>query len=258
MLKKLQKFGLSVNEAKAYMVLFKKDMLTAQDVAKASKIPPTKVYQVLERMCAKQIIENSDNQNITDSANIIHRSAKKLNKLVDQLLDLSKLEAREMKLKTSQTNIIDLVREIIASFSPLAERKKITIKFTSSDNNILVYLDRDKFEKVLTNILSNAFKFTAENGHITVDVSQRDGNAEIKISDTGIGIPKGRLPKIFNRFYQVDGSHTREQEGTGIGLALTKELLDLHKGEIEVESEEGGGTTFTVRFLFRFFNQMLK
>jgi signal transduction histidine kinase/ligand-binding sensor domain-containing protein/CheY-like chemotaxis protein len=197
---------------------------------------------------AKQIIEKSDDQSITDSASLIHRSADKLNSLVDQLLDLSKLEAGEMTLRTSQIDVIRALKEIIFSFTPLAEKKKITLRFNPSKEQFLIYLDRDKFDKIITNILSNAFKFTAENGQISIDVSQKDKILEIKISDTGIGISNERLPQIFNRFYQVDGSHTREQEGTGIGLALTKELVELHKGKIGAESEESQGTTITIRF----------
>jgi signal transduction histidine kinase/ligand-binding sensor domain-containing protein/CheY-like chemotaxis protein len=197
---------------------------------------------------AKQIIEKSDDQSITDSASLIHRSADKLNSLVDQLLDLSKLEAGEMTLRTSQIDVIRALKEILLSFTPLAEKKKITLRFNPSKEQFLIYLDRDKFDKIITNILSNAFKFTAENGQISIDVSQKDKILEIKISDTGIGISNERLPQIFNRFYQVDGSHTREQEGTGIGLALTKELVELHKGKIGAESEESQGTTITIRF----------
>src|SRR4030066_127518 len=98
----------------------------------------------------------------------------------------------------------------------------------------------------MTTISSNAFKFTPEGGTIEVTVRKDERNSNIIISDTGIGIPKEKISKIFDRFYQVDGSHTREQEGTGIGLSLTKELVELHKGTIEVESESGKGTTVTI------------
>ena len=92
------------------------------------------------------------------------------------------------------------------------------------------------------------FKFTPEDGLVEVNVGKSDKYLDIKVSDTGIGIPREKMSKIFNRFYQVDGSHTREQEGTGIGLSLTKELVELHKGKIEVESEPGKGSTFTISF----------
>ncbi len=166
--------------------------------------------------------------------------------LVNQLLDLSKLEAGKMTFETREQNIIPLLKGLVLSFISLAERKKITLKFNTIEENLNVYTDKDKVEKIITNLLSNAFKFTPECGKIDFTVEKMIKDVEIRITDDGIGIPKERIDKIFDRFYQVDGSHTREGEGTGIGLALTKELVELHKGKIKVESKEGEGTTLTV------------
>ncbi|MEE9572134.1 MAG: ATP-binding protein, partial [Candidatus Neomarinimicrobiota bacterium] len=177
----------------------------------------------------------------------VHRNADMLYGLVNQLMDLSKLEAGKMTLKTCEENIVPILKGLVLSFASLAERKNITLKFDSSDEVIVAYIDIEKVEKIVINILSNAFKFTKEGKNINVDIRVREENTEIVISDEGIGISKERLKNIFDRFYQVDSSHTREHEGTGIGLALTKELVELHKGEIGVESEEGKGTTFIVR-----------
>jgi DNA-binding response OmpR family regulator/two-component sensor histidine kinase len=166
-----------------------------------------------------------------------------------------------MKLQTIPQNIIPLLKALVLSFTSYAERKKITLKFNSPEEEIIAYIDKDKIEKIITNVLSNAFKFTPEGGRIEVKVKptpksppgrgtegvgQESKFVEISISDTGVGIPADRIDKIFDRFYQVDGNHTRQQEGTGIGLSLTKELVELHKGKIEVESKEGEGTTFTI------------
>ncbi len=210
---------------------------------------------------AKQIIEKTNEPDTRDSANFIYRNSQKLIRLVNQLLDLSKLEAGEMNIRASETDIIAFLKEIVLSFTTYAEKKNITLKFINDEDQILVYLDRDKMYKIINNVLSNAFKFTPEGGNIEVTVKSKPssfpplvkgelkgGSIEIIISDTGIGIPKDRIDKIFDRFYQVDGSHTREQEGTGIGLALTKELVDLHAGKIKVESKEGEGSTFTISF----------
>jgi DNA-binding response OmpR family regulator/anti-sigma regulatory factor (Ser/Thr protein kinase) len=109
-----------------------------------------------------------------------------------------------------------------------------------------VCVDKDKLEKIVNNLLSNAFKFTPEGGRIDFTIEKINGYVEIRVADSGMGIAAERLDKIFDRFYQVDGNHTRESEGTGIGLSLTKELVELHKGKIEVESEYGKGTTFKV------------
>jgi len=231
---------------------------------------------------AKQLLERFKDDKAKEQLDLIHRSAKKLNRLVDELLDISKIEAGEMKLKACQVNIVSVVKEMALSFHSLAERKRITFKLNSDADKITVYIDKDKFDKILSNVLSNAFKFTPEGGKVEVElkaspksspkertlksafsplergtacpalagegVCQKGGTAEIKISDTGVGIQKDQLEKIFDRFYQVDDSHTREHEGTGIGLALTKELVDLHKGKIEVESDEGKGSTFRLIF----------
>ncbi len=194
----------------------------------------------------KQIIERIKDEKTKDELSLVHRNAKKLLGLVNQLLDISKLESGNMKLQTIPQNFIPLLKALVLSFTSYAERKRITLRFNSVENEIVIYLDRDKVEKIFTNILSNAFKFTPEGGMIEVSVNKEDKHINVIVSDTGIGIQKEKISKVFDRFYQVDGSHTREQEGTGIGLSLTKELVELHKGKIEVESEEGKGTTVTI------------
>jgi signal transduction histidine kinase/DNA-binding response OmpR family regulator/ligand-binding sensor domain-containing protein len=197
---------------------------------------------------AQQLMERIKDNKAKEELDLIHRSAKKLNRLVDELLDISKIEAGEMKLKTCPLNLVTVVNELAFPFYSLAESKKITFKFKSDVNEIITYIDKDKFDKILTNVLSNAFKFTPEGGKVELGISCKEKNVEIIINDTGVGIPKAHIDRIFDRFYQVDGSHTREHEGTGIGLTLTKELIELHKGKIEVESEESKGTIFRLIF----------
>jgi two-component sensor histidine kinase len=190
------------------------------------------------------------------------RNARNLLGLVNQLLDLSKLEAGKLTLQASKGNIISFAKGITMSFESLAERKGIQLKFISEKDEIELYFDRDKMAKILTNLLSNAFKFTPEGGEITVALSlipsplgrgmsegQGEGKVQITVADTGIGISEEELPKLFDRFYQVDSSQTREHEGTGIGLALTKELVDLHKGKIRVKSKVGQGSEFIIELL---------
>jgi len=195
---------------------------------------------------AKDIIEETNESKTKQNAGMIKRNASKLYNLVNQLLDISKLEAGKMTLETTEQNIIPLLKGLVLSFTSLAERKKITLQLNTIEENLNVYIDKDKVEKIVNNLLSNAFKFTPEGGNIDFTVEKLIKEAEIRIADNGVGIPKERIDKIFDRFYQVDGSHTRESEGTGIGLALTKELVELHKGKIKVESKEEEGTTFTV------------
>jgi len=178
------------------------------------------------------------------------RNTQRLTRLVNQLLDLSKIESGQMKLRARQMDIVEVVQGIAASFESLAKGKEIRFSLEFSEEPIIGWFDRDAVEKIVTNLLSNAFKFTGEPGEVRVHVG-RNGipsySAEIAVTDTGIGIPPDQLDKVFDRFYQVDASQTKEQEGTGIGLALTKELVELHKGDITVTSDVGKGTTFTVR-----------
>ncbi|MBT8385967.1 MAG: response regulator, partial [Ignavibacteria bacterium] len=195
----------------------------------------------------KELISAEEDKNKKDDLLTVRKNADRLYGLVNQLMDLSKLEAGKMTLKTCEENIVPILKGLVLSFASLAERKNITLKFNSEKKVIQAYIDVEKVEKIIINILSNALKFTENGRRIDVNISCGEGNAEILISDEGIGISKGRLKNIFDRFYQVDSSHTREHEGTGIGLALTKELVELHKGKIEVESDEGKGTTFIVK-----------
>jgi signal transduction histidine kinase/ligand-binding sensor domain-containing protein/DNA-binding response OmpR family regulator len=183
------------------------------------------------------------------------RNSRRLLELINQLLDLSKLESGRMILQARSENIIKIMRGLVLSFTSLAERKKIDLAIEASAESIIGYIDRDKTEKIITNLLSNAFKFTPEGGKISVSVKETipypmkasNSGVSITISDTGPGIPPDRLERIFDRFYQVDDSVTRKREGTGIGLALSKELVELHYGQIQVASEVGQGTTFTVK-----------
>ena len=194
----------------------------------------------------KQMINASEDERIRGELRVVHKNAGRLLDLVNQLLDLSRLESGSMKLQAAPRNIVPLVRGLAQSFCSYAERKRITLNVTSTNEEIIAYIDRDKIEKILTNLLSNAFKFTPEGGWIEVSVLVDKGYVGVRISDTGIGIPAEKIPRIFDRFYQVDGSHTREQQGAGIGLSLTKELVEVHKATIDVESTEGKGSTFVI------------
>ena len=193
----------------------------------------------------------------TQDLNIMQRNAIRLQNLINQLLNLSKLESGQMKLRASEVNLVKLVNGYVQSFESLAKQRKIDLVFMSDKAEIHAFVDQEKMEKILFNLLSNAFKFTPAGGGITVSIPplspplEEGGEGEARkvriiISDTGPGISPEKLPYIFDRFYQTDDSYTKDQEGTGIGLALTKELVELHHGKIIVESEVGKGTTFTV------------
>ena len=186
-------------------------------------------------------------------AEIMLRNAQRLMRLINQLMDLSKLEAGKMQLQAQKRNIVPFLEGLLLTFTPFAEKKNIDLTFTSSDEDLDVYYEPDKLEKVFFNLLSNAAKFTEHDGEISIDVQTfgergefKKGGVEIRVTDTGQGMPAEDLPYIFDRFRQAEGSSSKDQAGTGIGLSLVKELVILHHGSIRVESELGKGTTFII------------
>ena len=178
---------------------------------------------------------------------VMIRNAQRLLRLINQLLDLSKLEVGKMELHTKPMDLVQFLRETASSYESQAAEKKIKYFFYPEVQQLTAYADSEKLEKVVHNLLSNAFKFTQEGGEVILNLKLQEKQwAAITVQDTGVGIPKGDLDKIFDRFYQVDSSQTREHEGSGLGMALAKELVTLHHGKISVESIEGKGTIFTV------------
>lgn len=178
------------------------------------------------------------------------RNANRLLALINQLLDLSKLEAKQMKPEVTEVELVKFFRTLNSSFSSLAESRGISFDIEQNKKSILGYIDKDKIEKILTNLLSNAFKFTKNGGNVKVNISynsEKSNQVKIEIQDTGIGISKEKMNKIFDRFYQIDTSQNRGYEGTGIGLSLVKELVGVLNGTIQVESQENIGTKFTVK-----------
>lgn len=174
-------------------------------------------------------------------------NSRRLLRLINQLLDISKLEAGKMDLQARKGNIVRLVKQVALLFSSFAEKKNIQLQVNAPKEEMELYFDADKMEKILYNLLSNAFKFTARKGKVWVTVSETEaGTAEIRVKDTGIGIPPEHLPYVFERFRQ--SGHSQEQEGTGIGLSLVKDLIALHGGSIHVTSEIGFGTEFVTSF----------
>lgn len=185
---------------------------------------------------------------------IMLRNSEKLLGLINQLLDLSKLGAGSMKLDAKPQDLIRFLRPIVSSFKSYAHVQQIDFKFHHPEEEVLVRFDTEKLEQVMNNLLSNAFKFTPEHGTVVLTVvvvpneSEGQSWAEIEVLDTGIGIPKELLNNIFNRFYQAQTNEHQEHRGTGIGLSLTKELVELHGGAITVESEVGKGSQFVIKF----------
>jgi signal transduction histidine kinase/ligand-binding sensor domain-containing protein/DNA-binding response OmpR family regulator len=188
---------------------------------------------------------------------LIQRNSNNLLRLINQMLDLSKLESGAMKMNLVQSDIINYLQYLTESFHSMAHEKKVRLTFYSEIPELVMDFDEEKIQHVVYNLVSNALKFTGEGGKVVLHANQTEHKGLpfliLKVQDTGIGIPEGQLAHIFDRFYQADnppsggqGGVTRKGEGTGIGLAFTKELVGLMGGSISVESTPGKGATFTL------------
>lgn len=192
-----------------------------------------------------QLLESEKDKNKKRTLSIIQRNAKRLLGLINELLDLSKLEAGKLKLKVAKSDVTLLLRMITASFSSLADHKGIDFSVTLPPNETYIYFDKEQLEKVVVNLLSNAIKFTPNHeGAVKFDASVSDNIMTIKVENIGNTISTTDQERIFNRFYQTD--QNVDLEGTGVGLALVKELVDLHHGKISLSSKDGL-TCFTVQ-----------
>ena len=183
--------------------------------------------------------------NVQEQYNLIYKNARKLLSLINQLLDLSSIDAGKMKLEVEYADLIKFIKGIIASFQQLAESKNIKLEFNSAIDILETFFDKDKIEKIISNLLSNALKFSNNGGNITISISKMEEDVNIIVTDNGIGISSQDIKNVFNRFYKAESSSI--QEGTGIGLALVKELVELHHGSITVNSELNKGTRFDIK-----------
>ena len=209
------------------------------------RTPLTLIKTPVERLLEKE--KSDDTKTIYK---MILRNSERLLGLINELFDLSKLESGIMKLSAQKSDIVSFVKGIAMSFESLAQKKNIQLSNNSALEIIELYFDKEKVQKIIGNLLLNAIKFTQEKGLIEINISCKtlEQNVEITISDNGIGIPKDELPKIFDRFYQVNRHKKEGNLGAGIGLSLSKELIEMHHGFIKVSSEVNIGTTFILSF----------
>jgi signal transduction histidine kinase len=231
------------NLEKAYTKLKELDHLKSQFFANIShelRTPLTLILAPLESMLkGGQPGTNGERRNVQ----IMYSNGLRLLKLINNLLDLAKIDAGKMELFYAKGDLRTFLKGVVTSVSPMAEKKQVRMSFKDLGGFPEIYFDRDKIEKVMLNLLFNSLKFTDTGGKVEVSLSLENGHVLVKVSDTGIGIAKENHTKIFERFSQVDSSDSRKYEGTGVGLALVKELVELHQGRIWVESEIGQGTT---------------
>jgi signal transduction histidine kinase len=216
------------------------------NVSHEFRTPLTLLLGPIEELLSRTEEKSSE---LRPALEVAHRNALRLLKLVNTLLEFSRIEAGRLEASYEPTNLATFTTELASSFRSAAQRGSVSLVVDCLPLPEPVYVDREMWEKVVFNLISNALKHTFE-GSITVAMRERDGRMELVVSDTGIGIPADHLSRVFDRFHRVPNARSRTYEGTGIGLALVKELVHYHGGTIEVDSVEGKGTTFVVSLPF--------
>lgn len=214
------------------------------DISHELRTPLTLISSPVDNILKNYTLEPE----IKEQLAIVHNNTERMLRLVNQILDFRKIQNKKMKLKLEEFGLGDFISEICANFNKIAVEKGIELSFTDLSANENVWADKDKVEKITYNLLANAIKFTPRGKKVAVTISKNDNNIIVKVSDQGIGVSKEKVKNIFERFVSIDSSNINFQPGTGIGLSLSKELAELHKGELTVESNEGEGATFTVTF----------
>jgi signal transduction histidine kinase len=195
--------------------------------------------------CLLMEMDGAINESQRGSLEKIEKSSFHLLSLINDILDLAKIEAQKMEIETEPHNLVDIISSCVEDIQPLVNQKHLSLQLSISASFILVEVDSLRIRQVLLNLLSNAVKFT-EKGSIHISVLNQPQQVEIRITDTGIGLSPEELAKIFHPFSQADSSITRKYGGTGLGLVLSKKIVTLHGGTIRVESQKGKGSTFIV------------
>ncbi|MCB0383556.1 MAG: hypothetical protein KDD05_09765, partial [Psychroserpens sp.] len=193
----------------------------------------------------------SEKDQVNTALNTIEQNSNNLLHLVNQMLDLAKLEQGKLTLHTTQNDIVAYIQHLVYSFSSIAEEKSIHLKFKTEIDELIMDYDAEKIRQILTNLMSNAFKFSSEDSQVSVTVRTKNNRLELEVSDQGFGILEDELPHVFDRFFQVHTHEHKVSQGTGIGLSLTKELVQLMDGNINVYSKVNQGTTVTVTLPIR-------
>ena len=201
--------------------------------------------QLFDLYCKSGLLEDKKDS-IIKYIESIKQNSYRLSKLINNLVDLSKIEAGFFKLNLSNNNIVKVVEEIVMSVTTYTESKGLNIIFDTDIEEKIISCDTEKIERIVLNLISNAIKFSDEGDEIFVDIKDKNKFVEISVIDNGIGIEGKYLDMIFDRFKQVDKSLSRNTEGTGVGLSLVKSIVELHGGSIYVESEFGEGSKFTI------------
>ncbi|AUN14302.1 ATP-binding protein [Paraclostridium sordellii] len=197
--------------------------------------------QVINKNIEKNNIQIND---LKKHTNYIKQNSYRLLRLVNNLIDINKMDIGMYELRCSNKNIINIIEDITLSVADYTKNNKINLIFDTNDEEVITYCDPDKIERIMLNLLSNAIKYTQENGFIKVKINSTQEEIIVSVKDSGVGIPKDKLDVIFDRFGQVDGSFNRKCEGSGIGLSLVKNLVEMHGGGVHVNSKVNEGSEF--------------
>lgn len=177
---------------------------------------------------------------------IIHDESERLHRLITDILHLSKIEQHQLPFHPEPLNVIDVIYESIDTIQEEINRKQLTFRLPEKQQQVIIEAEKDRLQQIILNLAANAVTYTPEKGYIEISLHEQEEQIEIIVADSGIGISKEDLPRIFERFYRVDKARSRNSGGTGLGLAIVKHLVESHHGSIHVESEEGKGTKFTI------------
>ena len=230
--------------------LRKLDNLKSEFFAKVShelRTPLTNIVLPIQNILVEQG-DRLNPENVKEKKAML-RNAYRLLKRINEILDIAKLDAGKMKIEASLRDLNSILEDIAVASSIGAKEMGIDLVFEPDNQLPKIYVDTEKIETVFSNIVGNALKFTDCGGKVQIETKEAEDRVEVRISDTGVGIAQKHLPYIFDRFHQADSSSSRKYEGTGLGLCLVKEFVELHHGSVEVTSELGKGTTFTVHLL---------
>jgi PAS domain S-box-containing protein len=231
------------NEKLRELDRLKGDFISA--VSHELRTPLTSIVGYAEFLEDDPLATLSDEQ--VDFVEQIQASAKRLRRLVDDLLEFGLLDTDSFSLACAELDLTQRLPALLHSFRPQLDRKRIALELLMPPSPLWVHADSDRLEQVLTNLVGNAIKFTPEDGRIIVTAEADGESVQLAVADTGIGIPEDKLPRLFEKFFQVDRSLRRVHGGAGLGLAISKALVEAHGGTIGVESVAGAGSTFRVR-----------
>lgn len=190
--------------------------------------------------------ENPDPEFIKEFLSDMNKEVERLTRIIERLLDMTQMDSSQTSMQFIHTDIREIVQEVYDKLTPLAKNKDISLSLNQPDTEVILPVERDTLTEAVYNIADNSIKYTEPGGNVAISLSRDLGNVYIAVSDTGIGIPKEEVQKIFDRFYRVDKARARETGGTGLGLSIALDAVKLHNGHIEVKSEEAAGSRFTI------------